>query len=60
MIEEGFINEAFSKTIITNYLSNEKLKNIDHLILACTHYPLIQQEIKNYYTGSVNIIDSLI
>ena len=58
MIEEGFINETISNTIITNYLSNKKLKNIDHLILACTHYPLIQQEIKDYYMGSVNVIDS--
>ena len=58
MIEEGFINEAISNTIITNYLSNKKLIHIEHLILACTHYPLIQQEIKNYYKGNVNVIDS--
>lgn len=58
MIEEGFINGSISNTIITNYLSNKKLINIDHLILACTHYPLIQQEIKDYYMGSVNVIDS--
>ena len=58
MIEEGFINEAISNTLIANYLSKKKLANIDHLILACTHYPLIQQEIKDYYKGSVNVIDS--
>ena len=58
MIEEGFINDAISHTIITNYLSNKKLLNIDHLILACTHYPLIQQKIKYYYKGGVNVIDS--
>jgi glutamate racemase len=58
MIEEGFINEAISHTIIANYLSNKKLLNIDHLILACTHYPLIQQKIKYYYKGGVNVIDS--
>lgn len=58
MIEEGFINETISNTIIANYLSNKKLANIDHLILACTHYPLIQQEIKDYYKGNVNVIDS--
>ena len=58
MIEEGFINEEISNTIITNYLSNNKLKNIDHLILACTHYPLIQNEITNYYKSNVNVIDS--
>ena len=58
MIEEGFINEEISHTVITNYLSHHKLKNIDHLILACTHYPLIQSEINEYYNKSVNVIDS--
>ena len=58
MIEEGFINEDISHTIIANYLSNQKLAAIDHLILACTHYPLIHQEINDYYKGSVNVIDS--
>jgi len=58
MIEEGFINEDISHTIIANYLSNKQLADIDHLILACTHYPLIHQEINDYYKGSVNVIDS--
>jgi len=58
MIEEGFINEKISHTVIANYLSHSKLKNIDHLILACTHYPLIQSEINEYYNKSVNVIDS--
>tara|TARA_B100001758_G_scaffold247951_1_gene268978 strand:+ start:12701 stop:13501 length:801 start_codon:yes stop_codon:yes gene_type:complete len=58
MIEEGFINEEISHTIINNYLSNPLLKNIDHLILACTHYPLIHNEIKNYYNGQIHVIDS--
>ena len=58
MIEEGFINESISHTIIANYLSNKKLATIDHLILACTHYPLIHQKIKDYYKGKVIVIDS--
>ena len=58
MIEEGFINQDISHTVITNYLSNKRLANIDHLILACTHYPLIHKEIKNYYKGKVTVIDS--
>ena len=58
MIEEGFIHEEISHTIISNYLSNDKLKNIDQLILACTHYPLIYNEIKTYYKGRVDVIDS--
>jgi glutamate racemase len=58
MIEEGFFNNKISNTIINSYLSHPKIKNIQALILACTHYPLIRNEIETYYKGAVNIIDS--
>ncbi len=58
MIEEGFINDDISQTVIANYLANKKLANIEHLILACTHYPLIRHKINEYYKGKVNVIDS--
>lgn len=58
MIEEGFFNNKISRTIINNYLSRPKLKNIDALILACTHYPLIRKEIGDYYKRDILIVDS--
>ena len=58
MIEEGFINDEISKKVIQNYLSAPLLKNIDMLILACTHYPLIYNKINEYYNGEKIIIDS--
>ena len=58
MIEEGFINDEISKKVIQNYLSDPLLKNIDMLILACTHYPLIYNKINEYYNGEKIIIDS--
>jgi glutamate racemase len=58
MIEEGFFNNNISKTIIQSYLSKPRLKNIDRLILACTHYPLIMDELNEYYNGKVSIINS--
>ncbi|MBC7743659.1 MAG: glutamate racemase [Flavobacterium sp.] len=58
MIEEGFINSNISFTIINSYLSSPKLKNIDSLVLACTHYPLIKTEIEQYYQGNVDIINT--
>src|SRR5690606_19782547 len=45
MIEEGFINDRISRTVLESYLSDKKLKGIDSIILACTHYPLIKNEI---------------
>ena len=58
MIEEGFIDEKISKTIIDNYLLNKKLQGINHIILACTHYSLIKNEINMLYNKKVDIIDS--
>ncbi|MDO5616722.1 MAG: glutamate racemase [Cruoricaptor ignavus] len=57
-IEEGFKNHPITHAIIYNYLSNSKLKNIETLILGCTHYPLLLDEIKQYYGNRVRIIDS--
>ncbi len=60
MIEEGFFNNNISKTIINTYLSSPKLRKIDSLILACTHYPLIREEIEAYYLGKVDILNTAI
>ena len=57
MIEEGFFNQEISSTIIKNYLNDEKLDEINVLVLACTHYPLIQNEIKKFY-NEIDVIDS--
>lgn len=58
MIEEGFFNNNISRTVIHSYLSRPKLKKINALILACTHYPLIKKEITSFYSGETKIIDS--
>lgn len=58
MIEEGFFNNKISQTIINSYLSKSRLNKIDALILGCTHYPLIKNEIKKYYGKKVEVIDS--
>ncbi|MBN8577283.1 MAG: glutamate racemase [Cyclobacteriaceae bacterium] len=58
MIEEGFFNNQISHEIIQQYLSDETLAGIEALVLACTHYPLIQQEINHYYQGAVPLLDS--
>lgn len=57
MIEEGFFNHQISHAVIHSYLSSPKLKKIDSLILACTHYPLIEADIRAFYRDQVAIID---
>ena len=58
MIEEGFFNNQISHEIIAQYLADQKLAGIKALILACTHYPLIKEEIDAYYRGEMKILDS--
>lgn len=58
MVEEGFFNNKISRTVVHSYLSNPHLANIEAIILACTHYPLIMPEISSYYKGRIDIINS--
>lgn len=58
MIEEGYFNNKISHEIIEEYLNHEYLQNIDALILGCTHYPLIKDEIQYLTQNKIEIIDS--
>ncbi len=58
MIEEGFSHDKISKTVIENYLNHPNLKDIDALILGCTHYVLIKDEINAFYNDKIKLFDS--
>ncbi len=58
MIEEGFVNDSISDAIIEAYLSREQLDGIRTLILGCTHYPIIRNQITDYYRGEVDVLDT--
>ncbi len=60
MIEEGFFNNQISHEIIAQYLDDADLKNIEALVLACTHYPLIKKEISAFYNNTIDILDSAV
>ena len=58
MIEEGFIFDDISNAVIRAYLSEEPLRSVEALILGCTHYPIIKNQISKFYDFSVEILDS--
>lgn len=58
MIEEGFFDNKISHDIIEKYLTDPTLTTIDGLILGCTHYPLIKNEISSFYHHNLHILDS--
>jgi glutamate racemase len=58
MIEEGFIFDDISNAIIRNYLSRHDIGGVECLILGCTHYPIIKNQISKFYNFGVDVIDS--
>ncbi len=58
MIEEGFIFDDISNAIIRAYLSNESLSGIQALILGCTHYPIIKNQISKIFNFNIEVVDS--
>lgn len=60
LVENGYISpdDPILKLSVERYLSNLVDKNIDTLILGCTHYPIISKAISNFMGNNVTIIDS--
>jgi glutamate racemase len=58
MIEEGFIFDDISNAIIRTYLSDESLNGIEAMILGCTHYPIIRNQISKFFNFNVEVVDS--
>ncbi len=60
LVEEGWINKPETRMIVKKYLYSLKVRQIDTLILGCTHYPLLKDIIQKKTGKRVNIIDSSI
>ncbi|NQT95055.1 MAG: glutamate racemase [Candidatus Omnitrophica bacterium] len=58
LAEEGWLRERITLQVIEKYLAPLKRKRIDTLILGCTHYPLLKENIKRVVGKRVKLIDS--
>lgn len=58
LVEEGWLNGGVTDRVIAKYLSPLIEKRIDTLILGCTHYPLLVEEIRNFVGPEVELVDS--
>lgn len=53
IVEEGIYKGEILNSTMKHYF--QELKNIDAVILGCTHFPLIENEISTYLNGAVTI-----
>jgi glutamate racemase len=58
LVEEGWLSRQESKMILRRYLHPLRLKQIDTLVLGCTHYPLLKHLIGPRIGRRVNLVDS--
>ena len=58
LVEEGWLNGKIVQAVIEEYLEDFKDKNIDTLILGCTHYPLLKNTISRVMGKKTTLLDS--
>jgi glutamate racemase len=58
LVENGYTDSDVTRIIAEEYLAEIKEKNVDTLILGCTHYPLLKSVIGEIMGEGVTLIDS--
>lgn len=58
MIEEGLGGKPEARMILKRYVRPLKSETIDTVILGCTHYEIIRQDIERYFGRRVKVLDS--
>ena len=58
LIENGDLDSPEMKELLESYLLPMVEKNIDYLVLGCSHYPYLIPQIKKIIPPSIKIIDS--
>ncbi len=60
LAEEGWENHEVASIVTKEYLSEIVEKDIDTLVLGCTHYPILKETIQNFVGKKITLVDSAI
>ena len=58
LVEEGWLNRPETAMIVRKYLAPLKTRQVDTLILGCTHYPVLRNVIQRKIGRRVALVDS--
>lgn len=58
LVEEGLIGHPMTDLALDQYLAPLRQAGVDTLILGCTHYPLLKDDIGRYMGPRVALVDS--
>ena len=60
LVEEGWTEGNIATLIARKYLKDIKKKDIDTLVLGCTHYPLLKKVISKVMGNGIRLVDSAV
>jgi len=58
LVEEGLMGHTMTEMAIAEYLGDMKDAGVDTLILGCTHYPALKEDIGRFMGPGVSLVDS--
>ena len=58
LAEEGWHDDPITNLIAFRYLQGLKAHDVDTVVLACTHYPLLKVSIQKVFGNHVHLVDS--
>jgi glutamate racemase len=58
MIEEDWLEHPATEMVLRTYIEPLQAQDIDTLLLACTHYPLLTPMLRRILPASVRLVDS--
>lgn len=58
LVEEGWLEHPVTRQVLEEYVGPMLREDIDTLVLACTHYPLLKPALREVTGGRVELVDS--
>jgi glutamate racemase len=58
VVEEGLEQDEVARVVVEKYLHEVKAAAIDVLLMGCTHYPILEPQIRKILGGGVYIVNS--
>lgn len=58
LVEEGWLEHPVTRQVLAEYLGPMLREDIDTLVLACTHYPLLKPALREVAGEGVALVDS--
>ncbi|MFP5386828.1 MAG: glutamate racemase [Bacteriovoracia bacterium] len=58
LVEEGFIHDSITELVAERYLSDIKKAQVKTVILGCTHYPVLKDDLHRVLGPDVKLVES--